>query len=121
MHGDVLNEEPDRMNPTGRLSFRDRVMPARLRAALRKLNPLLPDEAVQQAEIFLATDRSAMMPVTANRDVYKLLRDGVLVQVRQRDGSLIDERVAVINWPDVVANDFFVASQVWIKSDLYTK
>ena len=97
------------------------MLPARLRAALRKLNPSLPDEALQQAEIALTADRSAMLPVAANREVYRLLRDGMPVQVRQPDGSLKDERVAVIDWTNPAANDFFLGSQVWIESNLYKR
>ncbi len=120
-HADLFNEEPGPTNPTGRLSFRDPVLPTRLRAALRKLNPSLPDEALQQAELALMADRSAMLPVPANREVYKLLRDGIPVQVRQADGSLRDERVSVVNWTEPSANDFFVASQFWIESSLYKR
>ena len=97
------------------------MVPVRLRAALRKFNPSLPDEALQQAEIALTADRSAMLPVAANREVYKLLREGVPVQVRKPDGSLKDERVAFIDWTDAAANDFFVASQFWIESSLYKR
>ena len=35
------------------------------------------------------------------------------------DGSLKDERVVVIDWVNPAANDFFLASQVWIESNLY--
>jgi type I restriction enzyme, R subunit len=120
-HANLMDEEPGPLNPTGRQSFRDLVLPARLRAALRKLNPLLPDEALQLAENALTINRSAMLPVTANREVYRLLRDGVVVQVHQPNGSLKDERVVVIDWTNVAANDFFVGSQVWIESNLYKR
>jgi hypothetical protein len=39
-----------------------------------------------------------MLPVAANREVYKFLRDGIVVQVRQPSGSLEDKRVALIDW-----------------------
>jgi len=120
-HADVFNEEPGPTNPTGRLSFRELMLPVRLRTALRKLNPTLPDEALKLAEIALAADRTTMLPMAANREVYKLMRDGIPVQVRQPDGSLKDERVAVIDWTRPEANDFFVASQVWIESSLYKR
>lgn len=120
-HQDLFHEEPGPANPTGRLSFREVILPARLRAALRKLNPTLANEALQQAELALTADRSAMLPVAANREVYKLLRDGIGVQVRQPDGSLKDERVAVFNWINPEANDFFLGSQVWIASSLYKR
>ena len=120
-HTNLFDERAGPTNPTGRQSFREPVLPSRLRSALRKLNPSLPDEALQQAELALTTDRSAMLPVGANREVYRLLRDGIIVQVRQSDGSLKDERAAVIDWTNPANNDFFIASQVWIESSLYKR
>ena len=120
-HANLMDEEPGPQNPTGRRSFREIILPARVRAALRKLNPSLPNEALRQAEIVLTTDRSAMLPVAANREIYKLLRDGILVQVRQPDGSQQDERVAVIDWTAPTSNDFFLASQFWIETNLYSR
>ena len=117
----ACDEEPGPGSLTGRQSFRELVLPVRLRAALRRLNPSLPDEALQQAELALTVDRSAMLPVAANREVYELLRDGIAVQVRQPDGSLKDDRVAVIDWTNPAANDFFVGSQVWIESNFYKR
>lgn len=120
-YGDLMQEEPGANNPTGRLTFREIVLPSRLRAALKKLNPSLPSEALQQAEAKLTEDRSAMLPVAANRDVYHLLRNGVPVELRQPDGSLKPDRVRLIDWVTPTNNDFFLASQVWITSDLYKR
>lgn len=117
----LFSEELGPANSTGRQSFRELVLPARLRAALRKLNPSLPDEALGRAELALTTDRSAMLPVAASREVYRLLRDGIVVQVRKGDGSLKDERVTIIDWTEASANDFFVGSQVWLESTLYKR
>jgi type I restriction enzyme R subunit len=120
-HANFFKEELGPANSTGRLSFRELVLPARLSAALRKLNPSLLDEAFQQAEIALTTDRSAMLPVVANFEICSLLRNGVPVQVREPDGSIRDERVALIDWTHPAANDFLIASQVWIESNLYKR
>jgi type I restriction enzyme R subunit len=120
-HFNLMKEEPGPANPTGRLSFRELVLPARLRSALAKLNSSLPAEALQQAELALTANRSAMLPVPANRDVHLLLREGVSVQVRQPDGSFKPERVAVIDWTNPVANEFLLGSQFWIESDLYKR
>jgi type I restriction enzyme, R subunit len=120
-HANLMQEEPGASNPTGRLSLRELVLPARFRVALSKLNPSLPAEALQQAELAVTSDRSAMLPVAANRDVYKLLREGVPVEVRQQDGSVKPERVAVIDWTAPINNDFFLGSQVWFASDLYKR
>jgi type I restriction enzyme R subunit len=120
-HVNLMEEEPGPSNATGRLSFRDLVLPKRLRMALKNLNPSLPDEALQQAELALVADRSAMLPVAANRDVYRLLRDGVPVQVKEADGSLRDERAFFIDWTNPSNNDFFVGSQFWIETSLYSR
>ena len=121
IHGDLMTEVPGPDNPTGRVSWRETVLPARLRAALAHLNPRLPTEALQQAEVQLTVDRSAMLPVAANRELWRLLRDGVTVVVRRPDGSLQPERVRVIDWIDSGANDFFLASQTWVASTLYKR
>jgi type I restriction enzyme R subunit len=120
-HANLMAEEPGPTSTTGRLSFRELVMPARLRAVLRKLNPSIPEEALKLAEIALTADRSVMLPIAANRDVHRMLREGVPVQVRKPDGSLRDERVALIDWTQWSANDFFLGSQVWIQSSLYKR
>src|SRR5687767_8674949 len=52
-----------------------------LREALRRLNPGLPEGAVSSAVDLLTRDRSAMSVEAANREVYGLLKDGVLVSV----------------------------------------
>lgn len=108
-------------NATGRTSFKQAYMPARLRAALAKLNPTLPGEALSQAEEKLTRDRSAMLPVAANREVYHLLRDGVSVEVPREDGTFETLRVRVIDWLDPHANDFVAASQVWIEGLLHKR
>jgi type I restriction enzyme, R subunit len=117
----LMQEEPGPANPTGRLTFRELILPARFSSALRKLNPSLPPEALQEAELALIGNRSAMLPIAANRDVYRLLREGVPVQIRQSDGSTTPERVALVDWVNPAANDFFVGSQFWIASDLYKR
>jgi type I restriction enzyme R subunit len=115
----LQNESPGPLNPTGRLSFKTAFLPARLRAALRKLNPDLPDQAIHQAIDMLTEDLSVMLPIAANRRVAWLLRDGVPVEIREPDGSSKDERVWLIDWRNPKKNDFFLASQVWTHSELY--
>jgi type I restriction enzyme R subunit len=62
-----------------------------------------------------------MLPIAANREVHGLLRDGVPVKVPQDDGSLKPDRVRLVDWVNVAANDFCIASQIWIASELYTR
>lgn len=119
---DLRDEVPGPGNPTGRTSFHQAWLPARLRAALQRLNPALPTEALRQAEEALTRDRSAMLPLAANREVLGLLVDGIRVQVRRPDdGRMENLLVRAIDWRDVGANDFLAASQVWIDGVLHRR
>lgn len=120
-HVNLMDEAPGPANPTGRTSFHQAYLPARLGAALGRLNPDLPPEALKQAQEALTRDRSAMLPLNANREVLSLLVDGVPVQVRRDDGSFEDLLVRVVDWKDITANDFLVASQVWINGVLHKR
>jgi type I restriction enzyme R subunit len=115
----LLHEAPGPANPTGRPTFKIPYLPTRLWAALKKINPSLPAQALQDAIALLTEDRSVMLPIAANRQIAWLLRDGVPVQVKQPDGTHTDERVWLIDWRNPRANDFHLCAQTWIHSDLY--
>ena len=117
----LQGELPGLDNPTGRTSLRQTYLPTRLRAALKRLNPHLPAEALKLAEEQLAEDRSAMLPVAANRAVLALLIHGVSVEVRRDDSVFENLNVRVIDWIDLARNDFLVASQVWIEGAFHKR
>jgi len=114
-------EQPGPGNPTGRTSFRQTYLPVRLKLALTKLNPHLPGDALVLAEERLTEDRSAMLPVAANRALLGLLVDGVSVEVRRGDGSFETVSVRAIDWMEPTNNDFLVASQVWMEGPLHKR
>lgn len=120
-HINLQDEAPGPANPTGRTSFQQAYLPAQLKAALARLNPALPAEALTLAQEALTRDRSAMLPINANREVMDLLIEGLLVQVRNDKGSFDDLQVRVIDWRNVANNDFVVASQVWIHGVLHKR
>ncbi len=60
---------------------------SRLRAALERLNPALPPEAITAAVDELTRDRSAMSLEAANREVYLLLKEGIRVSVADTEPS----------------------------------
>jgi len=118
---DLYQEQLGAANPTGRISFRQAHLPTRLQAALKRLNPALPTEAVKLAEEELTRDRSAMLPYAANREVLALIRNGVPVQVRRDDRHFDNHLVQVIDWKDPANNDFVAANQVWIEGVLHKR
>ena len=91
----------------------------RLRAALERLNPGMPGEAVDQAVTELSRPRTALHYARANQEIHKLMRDRIEVSVRQSDGTTLPEKLAVIDWENPDNNDFLLVSQMWVHSDLY--
>lgn len=105
----------------GRETTGEVVLVARLRASLTRLNPALPPEAVAAAVDELTRDRSAMLPEQANREVYQLLKEGVLVSMPDKErGGQKTGRVRVIDWETPANNDFLLVSQFSVTGALYT-
>jgi type I restriction enzyme, R subunit len=100
----------------GRETTEEVVLVPKLRSALQKLNPDLDSEAINLAIEELTRDRGAMSLVQANREVYKLLKDGVKVAFENDEGEETDETVRIIDWNDPENNDYFIASQFWVSS-----
>ena len=100
----------------GRETTEEVVLVPKLRSSLQKLNPDLDSEAINLAIEELTRDRGAMSLVQANREVYKLLKDGVKVAFENNEGEETDETVRIIDWNIPESNDFFLASQFWISS-----
>ncbi|MCM8626215.1 type I restriction endonuclease, partial [Accumulibacter sp.] len=109
----------------GRETKGEVVLTDRLRAALITLNPGLPPEAIQTAIDDLARDRSAMSVEAANREIYRLLKDGIPVSIPDRehggrDGGQRTERLRVVDWAQPERNDFLLVSQFSVVGSLYT-
>ena len=93
----------------------------RLKSALCRLNPDLSEEAIALAIDELTRDRSSQNPVIANKELYRMLKDGLKVQVRKEDGSEEVETVKVIDFDNPGENDFFLASQFWVTGEMYKR
>jgi type I restriction enzyme R subunit len=109
----------------GRETRGEVVLVERLRAALGKFNPTLPPEAIANAVDELTRDRSAMSLEAANREVYRLLKEGITVSVPDREhggqsGGQCTERLRVVDWETPENNDFLLVSQLTVTGPLYT-
>jgi type I restriction enzyme, R subunit len=126
---DVLNcntASPDDLNDgSGRATKRDAILVDRLRAAVQRLNPLVPEPAQEQAIATVLTSRRAMSPVAANRELDGLIRDGVPVEYRAENGPeagrMVTERLRLIDFdaplPAEGRNAFLAVSQLWIRGE----
>ncbi len=105
----------------GRETKGEVVLVETLRAALAKFNCKLPPEAIQTAIDELTRDRSAMSLEAANREVYRLLKEGITVSVPDREhGGQKTERLRVVDWEHPENNDFLLVSQFSVTGALYT-
>lgn len=103
-----------------RESEREVALVSRLRAALVKLNPGTPAAAIEFAVDELLRDRVAMGSAAANRDVHRLLTEGVKVTVKdKRTGAEEPRTVRVVDWERPRENDFLAVEQLAVQGPLY--
>lgn len=120
-HQNCFKEEFGENGTLGRETSMDIVLLSRLKSAVVRLNPDLPSEAINLAIEELIRDRSILNIAVANREIYKIVRDGIKVSVRKSDGSEEEEVVKVIDFDNPENNDFFLASQFWIIGEMYKR
>src|SRR6266849_2327815 len=104
----AFHEKLGKHSISGRETLHEVVLVPRLRAALHRLNPDVAHEAIELAIADLTSDRSALSPAHANREVYRLLKDGVKVKMRGEGDAEIDETVRLIDWNAPENNDFLL-------------
>lgn len=92
-----------------------------LQPALAKLNPELPPDALDAAIEELLKDRSALSLAEANKEVYKLLRDGIQVSYQNNDGHEAVDKVFLIDWNKPENNHFLLVSQFWVTGSIYKR
>lgn len=116
----VAGERPD-AGLLGRETTGEVILVSRLCAVLKKLNPVLPPEAIATAVDELTRDRSAMSLEAANREVYGLLKEGITVSVPDRErGGQRTERLRVVDWENPTNNEYLLVSQFSVTGALYT-
>jgi type I restriction enzyme R subunit len=93
----------------------------RLKAALRRLNPDVPEAALADAYEQLTRPREAMSLVNANREVYGLLKEGVKVNLHLEEGGTELVVVTVVDWREPSNNDFLMVQQLWMLGETYKR
>lgn len=93
-----------------RTNFSEAILSKRLKATLRKLNPNVPTEALEDAYRKITVPQSPSA-ITNNRAFHRMLVEGVEVEYRRPDGSIGGDRVWLINFNDPDANDWLAVNQ----------
>ena len=86
-------------------SFGEVLLVGRLREAIRRLNPAIPEEAREEAlrKVLRVANGSL---VQTNRAFHRMLRDGVDVEYARPDGSIKGDQARLVDFTDVGANDW---------------
>lgn len=91
-------------------AFSDVVLVARLRDALRQLNPDIPEEVREEALRKVLRVATPSL-VQTNRAFHQMLRDGVDVEYPRPDGSIKGDKVRLVDFADAAANDWLAVNQ----------
>lgn len=102
------------MGPDGkapeRESYGETVLAKRLSVAIERLNPTIPAEARDDAlRKVLATERPSL--VEENRRLHRLMVEGVDVEFYTDDGTIKGDKVRLIDFDDVSANEWLATGQ----------
>lgn len=93
-----LDITPDGVAPE-RTDYRQVLLLQDLEAAIRRINPHLPDSAVDQV-VAIVSKPESLDPVVSNRAFHRLLLDGVPVEYKE-DEKVIYDHVFLIDFNGV--------------------
>lgn len=117
---DATSEIIDGENSTfGRQTTDEVILSKNLRSALLKLNPNLPQEALDNAYYELTQDLSSKTSVGANQFIYSMLKDGVKVQFKDNNGIDTTDIVKVIDFQEPNNNEYLLIRQFKISGERY--
>jgi type I restriction enzyme R subunit len=109
---DIAPEEPR----AERASYAQVVLMDRLRAALARINPTIPVDALDEAiRKIIHSDTPSLF--ANNRRFHQLLADGMDVQYRRKDGSIANDKVWFIDYDEIGNNDWLTVNQFTIIED----
>ena len=90
----------------GRKDDTEAVLTREVLAALERLNPGLPQAAYLDALAQVVQDDITKSLIAKNEEKYRLLRDGVPVQFRDKAGRRVDRRLRLIDFDDPTQNSY---------------
>jgi type I restriction enzyme R subunit len=98
-----------------RVSFSEVVLPERLRATIKRLNPALPDSALEEAFRKVTRQESPALVVN-NRRLHKMLVNGVTVEF-SKDGRIVGDIARLIDFENSENNDWAVVNQFAVSGE----
>lgn len=105
----------------GRKSYREILLTRYFRAALKKLNPWITSDQIDEAQKKLESHLSTSSLLQINEEKYFLIRDGIDVTVKKSDGTTETRKAAVIDFKEATNNDFLAIKELKIHGELYRR
>lgn len=107
-------EDPVAIAPDGsnrqRAAYGEVILSGLLVDAARKINPHIPEEALQLALRQVQVSETPSL-IEENRRIHRLLVDGIDVEYRRPDGSIKGDKVRLIDFANPANNDLMVTNQ----------
>ena len=103
-----------------RESYEEVVLEPRLRAALRRINRHLPEDAIEQAVRVIARPPEPTL-ARNNRWFHRLLADGIDVEYRTSGGEARGDKAWLADFTKPSSNDLLVVSQFTVKGGNSTR
>ena len=107
LHGADIS--PDGPTPE-RISYDQVLLTPRLRKALKRLNPHLPAETLEEVLRKVQQTETPSL-IEENRRLHRYLIEGVPVEIAREDGSIGGDVARLIDFDDVDANDWLAVNQ----------
>ncbi len=110
LHG--LDIAPDGINPQ-RKSYSDVVLVERLRDAVDRINPNIPEEPREEAIKKVLRTQSPQLIIN-NQNFHKKLVEGVDIEYRKKDGKVANDKVWLFDFKNPQNNEFLAVNQFTI-------
>lgn len=112
--GPEIAPAPDGERPE-RESYSDVVLVERLKNAINKFNPEIPEEAREEAlRKVLRVPTSSPKLIINNKTFHAMLRDGIDIEYKRPDGSIAGDKVKIVDIGNPNNNDFLAVNQFTI-------
>ena len=105
----------------GRTSYNEILLKRYFSAALKKLNPWINESQIVEAQNILENRLSTASLLQINEEKYRLIRDGIKVTVKKRNGETETQTAAVIDLKNPENNYFLAVKELKIHGDLYRR
>ena len=103
-----------------RQSYSEVILERRLRDALARNNPKLPSDALDDAVRKLLRPEGVEL-ILQNRDLHRLIVDGVTVEYRDDGGGIRGAQACVIDFDRPEANDWLAVNQFSVAEDKHAR